>query len=86
MEAKGHYNTKWRIPLPSTHPVDAPRRCYAAGATMAESFNCIEILANKCAAKFVDKSTSQPARRILSTAFLSPCAHLREIHDVYIER
>lgn len=60
--------------------VDTPR-CFAVGATMAESFNCIEILANKCAAKFVNKSTSQPARRILPTAFL-PRAHLREIHDV----
>jgi len=30
---------------------------------MAVSFNCIEIPASKCAAKFVNKSTSQPARR-----------------------
>jgi len=29
---------------------------------MAVSFNCIEIPASKCAAKFVNKSTSQPAR------------------------
>lgn len=67
-------------PLPSTYPVDALRRRFATGATMAESFNCIEILANKCAGKFVNKSTSQPARRILPTASLR--AHLREIRDV----
>lgn len=34
---------------------------------MVESFNCIEILANKYAAKFVNKSTSQPARRAMPT-------------------
>lgn len=45
----------------------AATRCFAAGATMAESFNCIESPANKCAAKFVNKSTSQP---VLPTAFL----------------
>jgi len=49
-----------RVPFP--HPVDAPRRRLAAGVTMAVSFNCIEIPASKCAAKFVNKSTSQPAR------------------------
>jgi len=58
-----------QVPLPSTRPVNA-LRCFAAEATMAETFNCIEILANKCVAKFVNKSTSQPTCYVLLTIFL----------------
>lgn len=43
-----------------------------ARPTMVESFNCIEILANKCATEFVNKSTSQPARRALLTQLRAP--------------
>lgn len=54
-------------------PIDTfptSRRCLAAGAT-------IVVLANKCAAKFVNKSTSQPARRATPTGLYRARVYMR---------
>lgn len=65
--------------------MNARRRRLAAGATMAKPFNCIEILANKCAAKFVNKSTSQPGRLLAKkSAFLHPLSRLSRPDSPYI--
>lgn len=65
--------------------MDAPRRRLAAGAATerAGSSDCIEIPANKCATKFVNKSTSQPAARRQRVASLRSRVSARDVFTAY---